>query len=1090
MPRAEQAFSDDGGPPRFPTRAPRRSAAATVAVGTVTALGASVIAAPGVSAADAVTAAADAPGSAVTVQIDPSYQQQEFEGWGASLVWSANITGGYPDEIRQKLVDMVFGEDGLRLNIARYNIGGGNAPDVRDDYMKVGATMEGFWNAPEGTTREDMDWWDPDNPDHWNFDADANQRWWIDAIKDRVDHWEAFSNSPPWFQTINGYVSGPFTAGQDSIREDTLDDFGTYLVRVMEHIEDAHGIEFDTVDPLNEPNTTYWTTTLGPDGQPVGGRQEGVHAGPELQQKVIHALRDALAGADTDAVISAMDETNPGIFLQNWNAYSAESKAAVEQMNVHTYGTGQRTAVRDLAKGDHKTLWQSEVEGSFHSPTDYTTMETGLGIANRIVNDLRELEPSAWVLWQPIEDTNPQVAGGGNWGSIHIPFDCTDEDTLESCPIQTNTKYDTIRNFTHHIEPGDRVVKVDDTSSIAALKAFGEGATVVHVNDTGSSREVTLDLSRFKKVDRRATVTPIVSSADGGLVEGDPVWVDGDSASVVVPAKSVTTFVVDGVSGVAKDAALVQPEHVYRLEGVQSGHSLAPSDDGSGVVIRATDAGRTDQLWSVQKLTDGLSNRERYEITNVGSGQRLAVRDGSLVLEEPDAGGGDAAQWIMSTTGDGTYTLVNAATGRVLDVSGHATGDGSSVGTWTPTAGNNQRWTVTDETVLETHTAELFTVPGVAPELPETVAGVYRDGIRGELPVTWEPLPDERWKKPGTVLVPGEATDALGRTFPAKAVVTVDAITSTQPGRAKTYVGAAPADLPETVVGVGEHGSEVDLPVTWEPAPDGAFDDAGVATLEGFAEVIDGSMVEATLRVQVTEPVEANAALDDGVVASATFTEGGYSADRLRNGNTTEKAWSNWKSGDTKNPSDTITYELPTKRDVTRVVTHFYRDGNNPSVAESLRVEVRDDDGGWVDVSGEVEIEWDGGAAPAVDVPVSADSTDAVRVVMTARPSGYMTLSEIEVFADAPGVSSNADAASIEVDGVPIDGFDPGTTSYEASVRSPRRSVVTASATDPYATVRVDASDAGDQLERTVVVTVESEDGSQTREYEVRLARG
>src|SRR5688572_10261181 len=88
----------------------------------------------------------------VNVHIDPSYQQPAFEGWGTSLVWMANATGGYPDEIRRKLVDMVFGADGLNLNIARYNIGGGNAPDVRADYMKVGATMPGFWKAPAGTT--------------------------------------------------------------------------------------------------------------------------------------------------------------------------------------------------------------------------------------------------------------------------------------------------------------------------------------------------------------------------------------------------------------------------------------------------------------------------------------------------------------------------------------------------------------------------------------------------------------------------------------------------------------------------------------------------------------------------------------------------------------------------------------------------------------------------------------------------------------------------------------------------------------------------------------------------------------------------
>lgn len=31
-----------------------------------------------------------------------------------------------------------------------------------------------------------------------------------------------------------------------------------------------------------------------------------------------------------------------------------------------------------------------------------------------------------------------------------------------------------------------------------------------------------------------------------------------------------------------------------------------------------------------------------------------------------------AAEWILSTTGDGTWTLVNVATGRLLEVGGQA----------------------------------------------------------------------------------------------------------------------------------------------------------------------------------------------------------------------------------------------------------------------------------------------------------------------------------------------------------------------------------------------------------------------------------
>ncbi|GAB3233467.1 hypothetical protein GCM10027447_29910 [Glycomyces halotolerans] len=935
----------------------------------------------------------------VTITPDPSYQHPEFEGWGTSLVWFANATGGYPDEIREQLVDMVFGDEGLNLNIARYNIGGGNAPNIDSEYMKDGANMPYFWAAPEGTTHEDKDWWDPENPDHWNWDADAGQRWWVDQIKDDVTHWEAFSNSPPYFQTVSGYVSGGFDAGQDQIRTDTVDEFAIYLTEVMEHLEADHGIEFDTVNPLNEPNTNYWGTTLGPDGvQPTGGRQEGAHAGPGLQQLVIQALAQRLETADTEAVISAMDETNPGTFTTNWNAYSEQSRAVVDQMNVHTYGTGGRTGVRDLAKGDDKPLWMSEVEGSWYSPTDYETMENGLGIAGRITDDLRELEPSAWVFWQPIEDTNPQVAGGGNWGSIHVPFDCAAEDTLETCPIRPNTKFDTIRNFTHYIEPGDHVIGVDDTAAVAAVKDSRDAATVVYTNNSEDDRAITLDMSKFASVDSGATVTPIVSSAAGGLVEGETVAFDGTSATLTVPGKSVTTFVVDGVSGVAEDAALIQDGHVYRLDGVQSDKSLAPGDDGAGVVIRTDDPAATDQLWSIRKLTDGHTNRERHEVVNVDTGTRLAVRDdNALVLEAADTAPDEGAQWILSTTGDGTYTFVNAATGRLPDVWGRSTEDGAQVGTYTPTSGSNQRWTVVDETVLGVQDLEGYTVTGHRPELPETVAPVYRDGPRGELQVDWTYPEKGEWKKPGTIKIRGKATDVLGNRHQATAHITVDTFGATETARATTYPGAAPV-LPDEVVAVGDNGGRASVPVTWDEAPEGAFDELGTVTVTGTAHLVDGSTLEAEADVEIAEPIEVNAALDDGVTTSATFTEPGYSTEGLRNGVLTDKAYSNWVSGD-KRTADTITFTLPVERDVTSVSLYFYSDGGRASYADTVQVQYLAADGSWVDAGDPVTVGTE--SSPVVDIDVDA-RTSAVRVAMTVGEVGWITMSEIEVYAKAP----------------------------------------------------------------------------------------
>ncbi|MFG2030770.1 RICIN domain-containing protein [Streptomyces sp. NPDC048825] len=666
---------------------------------TALATGAALVSAP---SSTAQVAAADPP--TVTVRPDPSYKHDKFEGWGTSLVWFANATGDYPPAVREKLAKLLFDDSGLALNIARYNIGGGNAPDVKD-YLRAGGAVEGWWKAPAGTTREDTDWWSAEDKNDWNPKADATQRWWVDRIKKDITHWETFSNSPPWFMTESGYVSGGFDSKTDQLKPESIDDFAKYLVGATERLEKVHKIDVDTLDPFNEPNTDYWGTKLGPDGEPVGGRQEGAHMGPELQQKVLRALAPVLDKSRTDAEISAMDETNPSTFTQNWLSYPQEVRDLVDQMNVHTYGTGGRTSARDLAKAEDKPLWMSEVEGDWGDGQSFTDMRPGLGLAQRMVDDLRELEPSAWVFWQPVEDYDNMKPGGesakgGNWGSIQLPFSCTSEDTLESCPIYTNTKFDTARNFTHYIKPGDRLIQVNDTSSAAAVSKKGDGASVVHVNSTTEARTVTVDLSKFGKISRKATVTPVVTSADNKLERHKAIKVSDRKATFTVPAQSVTSFVVKGVSGVAKDAALLQKGHTYELTGVQSGKALTVADNGTNLVIKsaATGTAAAGRQWKLRQISGDTDNRQRYVFTNPVEGKRLAVRNGAPVVE-PDEGRRDkATQWIMSTTGDGTFTLVNAATGRLLEVGGQATNEGAAVTLWTPNSGSNQRWRVTDVT--------------------------------------------------------------------------------------------------------------------------------------------------------------------------------------------------------------------------------------------------------------------------------------------------------------------------------------------------------------------------------------------------------
>jgi O-glycosyl hydrolase len=598
----------------------------------------------------------------VTVRPDPTYRQQPFEGWGASLAWMAEATGGYPDPIRTKLADMVFGPDGLNFTIARFNIGGGNAPDV-PAYLRAGGAVPGWWKAPAGTTRNDKDWWTPNDPAEFNAAADPSQRWWVDRIKNRVTKWETFSNSPPYFHTVSGYVSGGFNPNDEQLRNDKIGDFTAYLAKVTKTLERAHGITVSTVDPFNEPNTGYWKTTLGSNGNPTGGRQEGAHIGPAVQSQVIPVMAQALSAAGSRAAVSAPDETNPDLFAADWNGWSAESRGKVGQLNVHTYGTGNRPVARDIAKSAAKPLWMSEVGGSWLDRQDFTSMDPGLGMAAQITGDLRELEPRAWVSWQPIEDYNNMKPGGEtpagmNWGEIQIPFDCP-----------------------------HRIIGVNDTASTVAMR--GENlATVVHTNATTAERDVVLDLSGFGTIRNGATVTPVVTDVGKVLKTGTPVRVVNKKATVRVPARSVTSLVVNGVSSAAQGTGLGSGKP-FSFAGVQSGKSLN-AENGS-LVQRTTNASAPTQRWTLTNRTGCHGNRDQFTITNTGTRQVLNTANGAVTLV---AAGTDnaASRWTLSSTGDGTWTFVNVGTGQLLDVVGESRDDGARIGLYRPTNGPNQRW--------------------------------------------------------------------------------------------------------------------------------------------------------------------------------------------------------------------------------------------------------------------------------------------------------------------------------------------------------------------------------------------------------------
>jgi len=423
------------------------------------------------------------PTAEVAVTLRPAVDRPSttFEGWGTALAWFADVSGGWPDAERQRLADLFYGKDGLGWTIARYNIGGGNAADT-PPYLRPGGAVPGFWRQPPGAAGRE--WWRSDDERMWDWSQDALQRWWLDAIRERVHApiFEAFSNSPPWFMTVSGRVSGAEKGTDDNLRPGFEPAFAAYLVRAVEELQRRHRIVFRTLSPVNEPNTDYWF---------AANKQEGAHWSPARQAAMIDATHAALRSRRLSTVVAAPDETNSHLFLADWARYPATTRARIGQINVHSYDTVHQTGVRDVARASGIRLWMSENDTPLvGDPEDVEGMASPLAFAEHVVADLKRLEPAAWVFWQAVEDWSARDGKpGSNWGLVKADLRAAPDAPHR---IVVTRKYWAMAQFSRYIRPGYRLVPVDDLDTVGALSPDGRTLVLVHVNPGLVARRLTL----------------------------------------------------------------------------------------------------------------------------------------------------------------------------------------------------------------------------------------------------------------------------------------------------------------------------------------------------------------------------------------------------------------------------------------------------------------------------------------------------------------------------------------------------------------------------------------------------------------------
>lgn len=579
--------------------------------------------------------------SQYTAAVDPSLVVvTNFDGWGTSLCWWANVVGGYANRDTYALLAFTT----LKLNIVRYNIGGGENPGIPNT-MEFRARMPGF---------------EP-SPGVWDWSADANQRWMLQrAVALGADRVVAFANSPPWWMTVSGSVTGSTNGTSDNLQTGYETAFADYLATVVSNLTVLDGIQFDLATPMNEPLGTWWK---------LGGRQEGCHMSAAQQARMVNYLRAALDSRNLPAGIDASEDSDEQSAINSLNGYGA-AQTNVTLLASHTYGANNPKGLRNLAASLRKPLWISEYGDGDGS---------GLTMARRIHDDLAGTWARAWIYWQVVDNA-------GGWGFLYNPLDSSGNTTYS-----VNKKFYMMAQFSQYIRPGCQLLSVSDNNSLAAYYPTNQRLVIVAVNDTTNNLVAAYDLGAFAALPARAA--GVRTSPTESVASLTPAPLLNQTLTVTLVPQSVTTFVLNNAVPAPPSSA---PLAWYRFEGdatdatgngnhgLASGVSyvsgklgaLAAQFNGSNSYVqvplvisnhftiafwlKTTDTGGTGQWWTGKGLVDG-------EVSGTVDDFGVSLTGGKVAL---GIGNPDTTITTTDLVNDGLWHHVAAArdavTGQML----------------------------------------------------------------------------------------------------------------------------------------------------------------------------------------------------------------------------------------------------------------------------------------------------------------------------------------------------------------------------------------------------------------------------------------
>lgn len=386
--------------------------------------------------------------------IDKTKKYQTFEEFGTSSCWWAQTISD--DTMAREIAKKLYDEDeGLGLKIFRYNIGGGEADNPECRIWDTARRTESFYVLDEETGEYIYD-----------FTRDANARRVMDyAVEYGAEKIILFCNSPHFSMTKSGHASGGLEEYSSNLPKENYMAFVEYVLTIADWFV-TQGYPIYAISPINEPQWSW--------GSPDWVGQEGCHYEPDEAVELLEMF-----AAEMQKRNSPYKLNGPENGQMNWGYYAYVEKFFESEIlnnfcdtySGHSYWMDTAYEEKaEIGKALQKNYPDKKYEMSewceLPLTIDSTTIDSGLYMAQVIVDDLNLMNAVSWQSWTAVN-------GDGLM------------DRNSDGELILYNRYYAFKHFTSFIKPGMTRVRIfenmEKTSTLKTVAFTGDNDETIIV---------------------------------------------------------------------------------------------------------------------------------------------------------------------------------------------------------------------------------------------------------------------------------------------------------------------------------------------------------------------------------------------------------------------------------------------------------------------------------------------------------------------------------------------------------------------------------------------------------------------------------